>query len=546
MTNVDWIVLNGISLTDIDIDYFFTAAIDKSCHIRALEVGSCALAARSMQTVLQAISHQAQTMEAIDLSSNPARLEYGVLQEYLSELEFIRKLNLSDVNISSGPEALIPAETLYGWKLVELRLSRTSVNEATVDALAAYLISDRSTFLRHLELDRCRLTGSEAATLLSAADSGSSGTRNLHIYLSENQLEQHHEALVDAVSRSCTPYCLTMQMLEYKDERKFSKLLDAFAQNTKTKYLDISKASLQNDASAGTCEALHRMFANNNTLCEINISGEDSHLEAANYGSGLNKALVGLMHNQSLEILRIENQRLGLQGASTMASVLAVNRTLQAVHLENNEINLQAFTVLVNAVEDNNTLLFLPSMDADRALSQGKVDREIENIRNPSTPISNSVAAMSHSTRATVNRTLSRTIGKTIGNASKSLNVRNLDKSPSLLHQYSERDIKAAVGSLWQNWEREVTRLEKYLARNYKLAHGLPETDQMEMADRPNTSSSLEAALRAINMDDDKTPIADVDRQLVAYEEDTKHGVEADGGEEMDDDGLEMKEHLHV
>jgi Leucine-rich repeat (LRR) protein len=542
-TNIDWIVLNGIHLTEIDIDYIFSAALDKSCHIRALEVSCCALEVQSMQTVLQAITHQLQTIESIDLSGNPARLESGILEDYLAELEFIRKLNLSNINITSGPKALLSSRTLCGWKLVELRLSRTSINEATVDALAGYLISDQSAFLRLLELDRCRLTSREAATLLNAVSLGSGKIRDLHMKLSENLLEQHHDALVDAVSHSSTPRLLTMQMLEYKNENNFSKLLDAFARNATTEFLDISKASLQKDASDETCEALHRMLAKNHTLRELNLCGEHSHLEAANYGSGLNRALMGLMHNESLQVLRIEHQRLGLQGASTLASILEVNHTLQEIHLENNEINLQAFTVIVNAVEDNKTLLFLPPMDFDRAVSQGKVDREVENMRNPSSPISNSVAAMSYTTKATVNRTLGRTIGKTIGGGPRSLSVRNLDKTPSPLHQYSETDIKAAVGSLTQRWNREVARLDKYLARNYNLLHGLPEQDGTAHGEaaglegtRVGSSSSLEAALREMNMDEDRTPIADVDRQLVGDFE----------GEEMDDSGLEMSEHSHV
>jgi len=556
-TNIDWIVLNGIHLTEIDIDYLFTAAIDNSCHIRALEVGCCALALQSMQTVLQAISHQLSTIESIDLSGNPARLESGVLEDCLAELEFIRKLNLSNINITSGPKPLLSARTLCGWKLVELRLSRTSINEATVDALAAYLISDQSTFLRLLELKRCRLTSREAAILLNAVSHDSGSTRDLHMNLSENQLEQHHDALVDAINCSSTPCHLTMQMLEYKYEENFMKLLDAFALNTTTEILDISKASLQKDASDETCEALHRTFVENHTIRDLNISGEHSHLEAANYGSGLNKALVGLMHNESLQILRIEHQRLGLQGASTLASVIEVNHTLQEIHLENNEINLQAFTVVVNAVEDNKTLLFLPSIDFDRAVSQGKVNREVENMRSLSSPISNSVAQMSYSTKATVNRTLGRTIGKTIGGASRSFSVRNLDRTPSVLQQYSETDIKAAVGSLTQNWDREVARLHRYLARNQNLLHGLPE--QAERApggssglddNRAGSSSSLEAALREINMDDDQTPLADVDRQLVDHVDGPGHGCEADGvgdeGEDMSGSDLEMSEHSHV
>lgn len=554
-TNVDWIILNGIYLTDIDVDYLFSAAIDRSCHFRALDVGYCALVDRSMQTVLQAISHQGPTMESVDLSGNLARQEPTALEDNLAGLEFMRKVNLSNINRTSGPEPLLAAEMLCGWKLTELRLSNNLINQATVDALAGYLISDQSNYLRLLELDRCRLTSSEAALLLNAMDRGAGKPRDLHLNLSENRLEQHHEALVDAISKSHTPCHLTMQTLEFKSEKSFQSILLAFSRNTTTKYLDISKASLQKDASDETCEALRRMFAENYTLLELDLSGEDSHLEAANYGSGLNQALVGLMYNESLRILRIEHQRLGLQGANTLASVLRVNHALQEIYIEDNEINLQAFTVLTTALESNTSLLHMPSMDTDRAWTQQKVDREIENIRDTSSRMSSSVAAMSSSTKATVNRTLGRSLGRSMG-TNKSSPARNSEKPPPLLHKYSETDIQAAVGSLSQNWEREVTRLHTYLRRNYNMLHGTPEheltspeEERMLEVGRPGTSDSLATALRGVRMDD-RTPIAEVDRQLVVDDQVQDGGSEAgestDEGDELDGGGLEMSERSYV
>jgi len=555
LTNIDWIILSGIHLTDIDVDYIFSAAIDKSCHFRALEVGYCALVDRSMQTVLQVISHQGPTMESVDLSGNLARQEPRILEDNLAELEFMRKINLSNTNRTSGPEALLAAEVLCGWKLSELRLGRTMINHATVDALAGYLTSAQSSYLRILELDRCRLTSSEAALLLNAMDRGSGEPRNLHMDLSENPLEHNHEALADAIRRSHTPCQLTMQTLEYKNEKNFQNMLNAFARNTKTKFLDISKASLQNDASDETCEALRRMFAENNTLEEIDMSGENSHLEAANYGSGLNQALMGLMYNETLRILRIEHQKLGLQGANTLASVLGVNRALREIHLENNEISLQAFTVIVNALENNTTLLYLPSMETDRTWSQQKVHKEIENIRDNSSNMSSSVAAMSSSTKATVNRTLGRTLGKTMGSA-KSTPVRSPDKSSSPSNKYSDTDMQAAVGGLSRNWDREMARLQIYLQRNYSLLHGLPEYEQAPLegppfleVERPGTSDSLATALRGVQMDD-RTPLAEVDRQLVIphdmEDEESQAEDSTDDGEDSDEGALEMKEHSHV
>ena len=510
-TNIDWIILNGIVITDVDIDYIFSAAIDKSCHFRALDVGYCGLVDRSMHTFLQAISHQGATMESINLSGNLARQEPEEIESHIGHMEFIRKINFSNVNRTSSPEPLISEEILRNWKLVELRLSGTALNEQTVLALTTYLMRDNSEHLKVLQVDQCRLTGSEAGFLLNAINSGRRKIRNMHLDLSENRLEQNHEPLVDAIGRSRSPVRLTMQMMEYKEEKNFQKLIEAFSKNTTTKSLDISKLSLPIDAGHDTCEILHRLFTDNRTIEEIDISGEHTHIEAAQYGNGLYFALAGLKQNITLKVLRVEHQKLGLQGASTLFSVLQENTTLREIYCENNEINLQAFTVLVNAVERNTTIQYLSPMAMDRAWSQRKVDKEIDNIRDEPTP--SPVTRMSSSTRATVNRTLDRTIGRTLGSR-KIFSPRANSKSHTPANSYTDTDFKAAMGSLSQEWDREVARLQGYLVRNYNLAHGLPPDGQQLLdVDRPETSDSLATAIQGYSIDD-KTPTAEVDRQL--------------------------------
>ena len=531
-TNVDWIILNGIILCKVDIDYLYGAALDRSCHFRALDLAYCGLNDRNMDTVLEAIEHQAATMEAVDLSGNLARLEPWALGRHLGGLEFIRKINLSDIARKSGPEPLIVAETLLAWKLVEIRLARTSLNEQTVEALATYLRSDQSNYLRVLQLDQCKLTGSAAANLLTAMDRGPTQPRDLHIHLNENHLEQHHDQLVNVISNSYTPNNITMQLLDYKSEQNFQRLLEAFALNRSTRFLDISKVSLPADANDDTCDALQRLLAENDTLEVLDISGEHSHLEAAIFGSGLNHALAGLKHNQSLKVLRVEHQKLGLQGASTLATVLEKNQSLVEIHCENNEINLQAFTVLVNSLERNSTLLFLPSMAMDRAWTQMKVDREIDSIRDDSSIMSK--AGMSPSTKATVHRTLGRTLGRTMARP-RSFSARNLEKTTSPMQGYTESDIRTAMGSLAQNWERETARLQQYLERNDKLAQGLPlEGPPVLWVERPRVGDGFANAFQGMGLDE-TTPRAEKEVELTG-----------DDGEEEEEGVLEMREHSHV
>lgn len=520
LTNVDWIVLNGILLADADVDYIYAAAIEKSCHFRAVDIGHCGLKDRSMHTVLQGILCQEDTLESIDISDNFARLNPKDLQGYIDRFRYIRKINFSRVNRTSGPEPFIAPGTLLAWKLEVLQLSGTTMNEQTVDAIATYLASPQSHTLRELHLNQCQLTGKAVAVLLHAMTRGPDNPRNLHLYVNENRLEQDHEYLVAAVERSLTPTQMTMRMLEYSDEHCFQALIEALAKNTTTKYLDISKVSLPFDAGDDTCEMFQRMFSRNRTLEELDISGEQAHLEVARFGIGLNHALTGLKKNSTLRVLHIEHQKLGLQGASTLATVLEENTSLQEIYCEHNDINLQAFTVLVNSLKQNTTLLYLPTMDSDRVWTLKRIEREAELVRNDTPTVPSP-----HSNKAAVRRT----IGAAIGSA-RSVSSRQTEKaSPTL--GYTEQDVQAAVQSLSERWDYEIARLQDLMLRNYKIANGIPlELMDSDNEDRLGTSASLSTALQAASLD--RTPTMEMDKQLGLAE-----GIDGESTNGSDDEG---------
>lgn len=517
VTNVDWIIFNGIHLADIDIDFFFAATIEKKCHFRALDLGGCGLMDQAMHTVLHAISYQGATMESIDLSGNLARIDPKLLQVHICKFGYIRKINLSNISRTSGPEPLLNANIFLAWKLEEINLSRTNLNEQTIAAISKYLKSPQSDTLRSVRLDQCQLTGSDLAILLRAMHREPE-TRDLHLFVTENRLEQHHEKFVHALSRSITPTRMTMQMLEYSSEHYFGELMEGLAKNKSLQYLDISKASLPKDASDGTSEALRRMFAKNQTLEVLDLSGEEAHLEVANFGIGLNHALTGLKNNKTLRALRIERQKLGLQGASTLASVLEENRGLQEIHCEHNDINLQAFTVLVNSLEANTSMLFMPVLDGDKLSSLRKVDREIDSIRGNSTPV------LTQSAKVTMRRTLGAAMA-----THKAFSSRFHDRPRSSPHVFSsDKEVKAVVGSLSQQWERENARLESYLQRNWQKQFAtLRSAEDLGLG-------SGEADL------DEATPLADTDKKLcqeLAGVEISRGEVDFELGKEIQVDG---------
>jgi hypothetical protein len=129
--------------------------------------------------------------------------------------------------------------------------------------------------------------------------------RELHLDVSENNIEKHLNELVDAIASGLAPSSVTVRLIEFEEEADFRKMINAFAANSTIRQLDISRASLPCDAPEATCQALERMFAENTTLEWLDISGEDSRLETTKLGVGINSALKGLERNHTLRVLYI-------------------------------------------------------------------------------------------------------------------------------------------------------------------------------------------------------------------------------------------------
>lgn len=486
LTNVDWVVLNGIKLGESDLDYLVDAASQRRSHLRALEVGDCGLSVHDLDLVLSTIVAQESTLEAINISGVQGRLNPDVLQQYIGYFGQIRKINLSRISRTSGSDPLITAEMLFNWRLEELTLSRTAVNRETVDSIATYLASNRSQNLRMIRLDQCGLSGEDVAMFMHSMSAGPGSSRSLHLHVNENRLGDGCSFLFDAIAKGMTPSHLSMQMIDFKKEEHFRELVDALRKNSTLRYLDISKASLPYDAGPETCRALQLMFEQNDTLEALDISGESAHLDVARFGIGLNLALTGLKKNTSLKVLRIEHQKLGLQGANTLASVLEENESLREVHCENNDINLQSFTVLVNGLQCNNTLLSLSSMDRDRHMSLEKVRREVDNVRWDASTSQNSTA---HSIR----RSLHAAMGVKSSHRLSKPQPPNFSTSPLENSQIATHNVDLILQSLECKWDTEVARLRRYLVRNYNVTHGIEDAaiDDAASDGRPATAASL-------------------------------------------------------
>jgi len=386
-TNVDWIGLSGIYLSETDLDYLVGAAVEKSCHFRAIELNRCGLNDRSMSLILDALRAQDNTLEAIEIAGNTARINPATFDGQLGVFGFIRKLNLSYLSQTSGNEPLLQAETLLLWRLQELRLSGTALNPATIDALATYLAHPQSNSLHELYIDHAYVSGGDIATLLHSMTRDTHEPRDLHLDISQDRLAKGFEKVIGAIANGKAPSHLSMRAIEYREESLFRKMLTALMTNETIRLLDMSQTALPGDASEETCRALERFLAENDTLMELDISGEDSRLATSRFGRGLNQALVGLKSNKTLQTFRVEKQRLGLQGCSTLAEVLKENRTLRELHCGNNDIPLQGLTDLVNSLVDNTALIYLPTMDDGRAAAIRSAEITMKGMSEVESPI---------------------------------------------------------------------------------------------------------------------------------------------------------------
>jgi hypothetical protein len=243
---------------------------------------------------------------------------------------------------------------------------------------------------------------------------------------------------------------------------------------------------------------MEKMFADNTSLEWLDISGEDSRLETTKLGVGINRALRGLQRNRTLRALYIRYQKLGVQGASTLADVLKVNTTLQYLYCEDNGIALTGFTDLINALHRNTTLLFLPSMHEARQMALKQTEEQVKSMRDD-------VAIPTQSKPASVR---SRLANRVVSNSKKESNY------PSGL---SDQDIKAALGLVDESWARQEYRLQQYLQRNHNIAHGIPTAMDVDEEDfeRPDTASSLGKILEKVKIE--STPTAEKDIQLGVY-----------------------------
>ena len=514
-TNVDWIAVNGIELQETDLDYLVSIAAEKAAHYRAVEASRCTLTDRGLALLLDVFKAHENTLEALDISKNPLRIVPSTLSSQLSFFGHIRKLNLSNLSVTATADPLIPFEVLSQWRLDTLHLSSIHLNEQTLQVLCKYVGLIQSLTLRELWLCNCGLTGEDAANLMQSMIIEEGAARFCHTNISENPLCSKPDKFISALAQSLSPTQLSLRSIEYDIEEVFENLLLALASNKSTRTLDIARTSLPAEASEAVCKALETLLADNQTLINLDISGEETRLEISKLGVGINQALNGLKKNRNLQVLRVQYQKLGIQGASTLAEVLQENSTLRELHCDFNAITLAGFTDLVNSLAGNKAILFLPPFTESR---EAAVRQTEDQIRIARTKTDSSSALSSTTSKISSVR---RTFTSLSASAMPSSSAIRTSSKVGAVPQWTEQDIQAALRIVTEGWELQASRLNEYLARNWRILHGMSEPGEGAASaksetsietQRPGTAGSLGRVLEKVAAE--STPTREEDLQL--------------------------------
>lgn len=134
-TNVDWIGLNGVPLSIVDVQLLGEILEDRSSHIRAIELNDCGLAEAHAMSLVNKFAIHDNTLEAIELAGNGLQLGPSMFTRQLAPLNIVRKLNLTNAVLNVDGTPLLPLSILSTWRLEELKLSGIKLDDITVQDL---------------------------------------------------------------------------------------------------------------------------------------------------------------------------------------------------------------------------------------------------------------------------------------------------------------------------------------------------------------------------------------------------------------------------
>lgn len=222
--------------------------------------------------------------------------------------------------------------------------------------------TDASQGLRHLVLNNCGINGDVATAIFCGIQAG----RDMHLHLNGNPLEEVSTDWMDLVHGNEGPRRLNLDMIQFRHESNFNRLLKALTHNSRIEFLSMVGTGPPASASAKTLTLLSKFFEDNTTLQYLDLSGYSGKLEDSHMGWGLSGALGGLKHNSTLRQLRLRNHNIGEgDDVTELCRVLASNQGLVMFDLRNNNFSHQKFSAIVHSLDFSHRIISFPIGDAD-------------------------------------------------------------------------------------------------------------------------------------------------------------------------------------
>ncbi|KAK0710971.1 hypothetical protein B0H67DRAFT_492783 [Lasiosphaeris hirsuta] len=376
ITKCSHLVLAGNTLLQHDLEDI-VEALDMA-KIHALDVSSCGLGEKSLRTLIAPLLGRPQPLQSLNLSENPGRLPAGLLLDIIPHLANLRYLNLRG-SLQGERDivgTLFPYDVLSHLEnLEELDLSGFKINSATLRDLGQFfhqtsqeIRGTKPSGFRKLVLNHCGITGDAASRLCRAIGEDS----KMHLSISGNPLEDGVEDLADVIRENKVPAGLSMELVEFRDESNFLLLIRALACTRSVSFLNLagtaptpSLHAINEPCSNEMVKELHDLFAYNQSIRYMDLSGFSGKLEDGQLAKGFARSLAGLCHNKTMTHLKLRNQNLH-DDAGTLGRVLSENRSLRVVDCQDNQLNLTSLKFLVSSLKDNYKIIDFPFSPADR------------------------------------------------------------------------------------------------------------------------------------------------------------------------------------
>ncbi|KAI1122868.1 RNI-like protein [Nemania abortiva] len=375
-TRCNSITLNGNAVGEIDAVELCRMFQSRPNFLKTFEISRCNLDESSLVYLWEGLHEQRFSLEELDTSYNPGRIEASKVACTLSESSRLRRLNLAYTirGELDGPlfSPWSTSTSFEAWRLEDLDLSGWKLNFETLCGVMKYLELDESRGLRRLSLNSCGLTGELATGIFCRIGTG----RDIHLFLNGNPLETGSTDWIDLVHGDEAPTRLHLDMIQFQQESNFNRLLTALSHNKTIKFLSMVGTGPPGRVTSKTSDLLSNFLRTNDTLKFLDLSGYSGKLEDGHLGWGLSGALSGLKDNVSLHQLRLRNHDMGAaEDLSELCRIIMANKGLAMFDIRHNNFDHHQFGKLVQALAYNHQLISFPVSDADREYAVSKEKR---------------------------------------------------------------------------------------------------------------------------------------------------------------------------